>query len=271
MERDELEQSAKYNQEVSAYEAQLARLRALLERGEAHRQTLEYEVAVVKRDAAAQRTCSEDKMADLLKHNQQLEDLSAELRQRASDLERALVITRQAREEDQEGLQAELHERDHLLLSTRAENDLLQTDKSQLQALLQEQNDTLQKLQEKLSRVQKEQERRAEELRVKTSELKTRTDRVEELEREVESAKQCIKDLEENVESERAAHLESKFNSEIIQLRLRDVEASLSLEKSGHSEAESSLQLIRQKFGELEKAYTHERECVQDTQHALQQ
>uniref|UniRef100_A0AAY5EMF9 Uncharacterized protein n=1 Tax=Electrophorus electricus TaxID=8005 RepID=A0AAY5EMF9_ELEEL len=136
--------------QVSAYEAQLARLRALLERGEAHRQTLEYEVAVVKRDAAAQRTCSEDKMADLLKHNQQLEG------------KLTVCVC--------------------------------------------------------LSRVQKEQERRAEELRVKTSELKTRTDRVEELEREVEVRTRTDRDLEENVESERAAHLESKFNSEIIQV-----------------------------------------------------
>ncbi|XP_076842212.1 coiled-coil domain-containing protein 171 isoform X2 [Brachyhypopomus gauderio] len=271
LERDKLEQTAKYNQEVSAYEAQLARLRALLERGEAHRQTLEYEVAVAKRDASLQKTSTEDKMAVLLKHNQQLEGLSVELRQRACDLERALEITGQAREEEQQGLQAELRERDRLLHSTSAENHLLQADKSQLQTLLQEQKDTLQKLQERLSQTQRERNRQTEELRVKTSELKTSTDRVEELRREVESAMLRIKDMEENVESERAAHLESKFNSEIIQLRLREVEASLSLEKSGCAEAELSLQLIRQKFGELEKAYTHERECVQNTQHTLQQ
>ena len=31
--------------------------------------------------------------------------------------------------------------------------------------------------------------------------------------------------LEANVESERAAHLETKFNSEIVQLRVRDLGA----------------------------------------------
>lgn len=58
---------------MSDYQAQLTRCRALLEKGEAQRQTLEYELAVVKRDAAAQKSHSEDKMAGLITHNQQLE------------------------------------------------------------------------------------------------------------------------------------------------------------------------------------------------------
>uniref|UniRef100_A0AAR2KA57 Uncharacterized protein n=1 Tax=Pygocentrus nattereri TaxID=42514 RepID=A0AAR2KA57_PYGNA len=175
--------------------------------GEANRQTLEYEVAVARRDAAVQKSSSEDRIADLRKHNQQLKTLSAELSQRLSDLERALEITRQAREEDQQGLQAELHERDRLLLSTSADNDQLQAERRRLEALLQVLCSEL------LMR-----ERDAEELRVKTSELKLSADREERMRTEVESAMQRMKALEENVESERAAHLESKFNSEIIQV-----------------------------------------------------
>ncbi|XP_036446979.1 coiled-coil domain-containing protein 171-like [Colossoma macropomum] len=271
LEKDKLELTSKYNQEVSGYEAQLARLRALLERGEANRQTLEYEVAVVRRDAAVQKSSSEDRIADLHKHNQQLKTLSAELSQRVSDLERALEITRQAREEDQQGLQAELHERDRLLLSSNAENDLLQAEKRRLEALLQEQNDTLKELKDKMDRVQKGRERDAEELRVKTSELKLSADREERMRTEVESAMQRMKALEENVESERAAHLESKFNSEIIQLRLRDLEAALCVEKNSQAEAVSNLELLRQQFGEVEKAYTRERDRAKDTHHKLQQ
>ncbi|KAL7863895.1 hypothetical protein AOLI_G00153150 [Acnodon oligacanthus] len=271
LEKDKLELTSKYNQEVSGYEAQLARLRALLERGEANRQTLEYEVAVARRDAAVQKSSSEDRIANLHKHNQQLKNLSAELSQRVSDMERALDITRQAREEDQQGLQAELHERDRLLISTNAENDLLQAEKRRLEVLLQEQNDTLKELKDKMDRVQKERERDAEELRLKTSELKLSADREERMRTEVESAMQRMKALEENVESERAAHLESKFNSEIIQLRLRDLEAALSVEKSSQAEAVSNLELLRQKFGEVEKAYTRERDRAKDTHHKLQQ
>ncbi|XP_072553556.1 coiled-coil domain-containing protein 171 [Salminus brasiliensis] len=271
LEKDKLELTSKYNQEVSGYEAQLTRLRALLEKGEVHRQTLEYEVALARRDAAAQKTSSEDKLAELLKHNQQLKALSAELSQKVSDLDRALEITRHAREEDQQSHQAELHERDRLLLSSNAENDLLQTEKSRLETLLQEQNDTLQELKVKLDRVQRDREKDTEELKVKKSELKQSAAREKRLRKEAESTMQRIKTLEENVESERASHLESKFNSEIIQLRLRDLEAALCVEKSSQAEAVSNLELLRQRFGDVEKAYTHERDRAKDMQHKFQQ
>ncbi|XP_049318854.1 coiled-coil domain-containing protein 171 isoform X1 [Astyanax mexicanus] len=271
LEKDKLNLGSKYNKEVSGYEAQLARLRALLERGEAHRQELEYEVALAKRDAAAQNTSYEDKLTELLKHNQQHKAVSAELNQRVYDLEKALEITRQARDEDQQSHQAELLERDRLLLSSNAENDLLQSEKSRLEKLLQEQNETLQELKVKLDRVQREREKDTEELKAKKSELKQSAVREEMLRKEAESAMKRIKTLDETVESERASHLESKFNSEIIQLRLRDLEAALCVEKSSQAEAVSNLELLRQKFGDVEKAYTHERDRAKDAHHKFQQ
>ena len=51
-----------------------------------------------------------------------------------------------------------------------------------------------------------------------------------------------IKALEENIEAERAAHLESKFNSEIIQLRIRDLEGALDMEKTNKTEMSASNQ-----------------------------
>ncbi|KTF87208.1 hypothetical protein cypCar_00031699, partial [Cyprinus carpio] len=65
---------------------------------------------------------------------------------------------------------------------------------------------------------------------------------------------QKVKVLEQSVESERAAHLQSKFNSEIIQMRMRDLEEALEVEKSSHAEVSSRLELLKQKCGELERA-----------------
>lgn len=62
---------------------------------------------------------------------------SAELQQRASDLQRALAIAKQAREEDRRSLQTELDQRERLLLSTGAENELLGAETRRLKALLQ--------------------------------------------------------------------------------------------------------------------------------------
>ncbi|MCJ8742088.1 hypothetical protein PDJAM_G00078510 [Pangasius djambal] len=244
LEKDKLELSSKYNQEVSGYEAQLTRCRALLEKGEAQRQTLEYELAVVKRDIAAQKS-------------------------RFTDLQRALEITQQARYDDEKSLQAELRERDHLIHSISTERELLQEENRHLDTLLQEQKDTLQELKDRMDRVQRDRERDAEELKVRTAELKKSMEREETMKKEGETAIQRVKALEECVESERAAHLEFKVSAEVIQLRLRDVEAALSVEKRTQAEAASSLELLTHRFGEVERAHTRERERADNTQHTL--
>uniref|UniRef100_A0A8C2EE07 Uncharacterized protein n=1 Tax=Cyprinus carpio TaxID=7962 RepID=A0A8C2EE07_CYPCA len=180
--------------QVAQYEAQVARLRAQVERGEAQRQTMEYDIAVVRRDAAAERRNTEEKMNDLKKDNQ---------------------ITQQARDDDLKGLTTELHERDHLLLSANAENDLLQADKSRLQTLIQV-NICLSYI--KFGRMKRDREKNTEKLKHRSTELNRSTEREEKLRCDLEVTLQKVKVLEQSVESERAAHLQSKFNSEIIQV-----------------------------------------------------
>ncbi|XP_042606829.1 coiled-coil domain-containing protein 171-like [Cyprinus carpio] len=271
LEKEKLDFTSKHNEEVAQYEAQVARLRAQVERGEAQRQTMEYDIAVVRRDAAAERRNTEEKMNDLKKDNRRLDVLNLELHQRVSDLQRSLEITQQARDDDLKGLTTELHERDHLLLSANAENDLLQADKSRLQTLIQEQTDTLQKVKCEMERMKRDREKNTEKLRHRSTELNRSTEREEKLRCDLEAALQKVKVLEQSVESERAAHLQSKFNSEIIQMRMRDLEEALEVEKSSHAEVSSHLELLKQKCGELERANDHERDKSRDTSHKLTQ
>lgn len=63
--------------------------------------------------------------------------LNVELHQRASDLQRALEITQQARLDDDQRLQAELRERDHLIHSISTEKELLQEENRHRDTLLQ--------------------------------------------------------------------------------------------------------------------------------------
>ncbi|XDV46705.1 hypothetical protein PO909_014542 [Leuciscus waleckii] len=260
LQKDKLEFSSKHNEEVSRYEARAARLRALVERGEAQRQNLEYELTVVKRDTE-----------ELRKHNTRLEVLSSELRQRVSDLQRSLEITQQAREDDLQGLQAELHERDRLMLSSTADNETLQTERRQLESLIQEQNDTLYKLKCELERVKRDGEKDSEKLKHRSSELSRSAEREQRLRCDLEAALQKVKALEQSVESERTAHLQSKCSSEITQMRVRDLEGALELEKKGHAEVTSSLELMKQKFEEAERASAHERDRSHDLSQKLTQ
>ncbi|KPP71003.1 coiled-coil domain-containing protein 171-like, partial [Scleropages formosus] len=287
LEKEKLELSSKYNEEVSKYEGQLAKLRAAVERGEAQRQNLEYEIAVVRKEAAAEKATVAGKMEGLYRKSNQMKVHSTELQQRVSDLEKALVIIRQAREEDQHALQLELEERDRLLLGANAENDVLCTENKRLQALLQDQEDTFLELQRKLEQVEREREKDGQNLCRLAGQLQYTTEREGSLRKELEVglldilmahsrvtsqvAQQRVKSLEANVESERASHLESKFSCEVIQLRLRDLETALEVEKSSQAEALSSLELMKQKFREVEQAYEQERDKARDSQEKLSQ
>uniref|UniRef100_A0A3Q0RRN9 Coiled-coil domain containing 171 n=1 Tax=Amphilophus citrinellus TaxID=61819 RepID=A0A3Q0RRN9_AMPCI len=81
---------------------------------------------------------------------------------------------------------------------------------------------------------------------------------------------QRVKSLQLNIEAERAAHLETKFNSEIVQLRVRDLEAVVAAERSGQQEAQSTLELLRAQFREVENAYSQERERSGSTERVFE-
>ncbi|XP_074139041.1 coiled-coil domain-containing protein 171 isoform X3 [Sminthopsis crassicaudata] len=102
-------------------------------------------------------------------------------------------------------------------------------------------------------------------LRRQTSEFELSSTREELLRKEYEAATMKVKKLEENIEAERAAHLESKFSSEIIQLRIRDLEGALQVEKASQAEAVADLEMIKNEFKEVESAYEREKHNSQET------
>ncbi|XP_073907900.1 coiled-coil domain-containing protein 171 isoform X11 [Castor canadensis] len=102
-------------------------------------------------------------------------------------------------------------------------------------------------------------------LRRQTSELEFSTQREERLRKEFETTTLRVRKLEENIEAERAAHLESKFNSEIIQLRIRDLEGALQVEKASQAEAVADLEMIKNEFKEVESAYEQEKLNAQES------
>ncbi|NWX47532.1 CC171 protein, partial [Steatornis caripensis] len=72
-----------------------------------------------------------------------------------------------------------------------------------------------------------------------------------------------LKKLEEDTEAERAAHLETKFNAEIIQLRIRDLEGALQLEKASQAEALLNLEMLKNEFEEVESTCEREKHNIQ--------
>ncbi|XP_070849134.1 coiled-coil domain-containing protein 171 [Chaetodon trifascialis] len=253
LEREKLELTSSHNQELCRLQAELTRLRSSVERGEAERVELQYQLTVSQRDA--------DRASELRRDNHTLTERAAELQQTVQDLQKALHITRQAREEDQHALQQEVEERDRLIQSLSSENQ-------RLHRLLQDQEEALEESERRIAEVQREREKEAETSRRQADELKYLTEREERSRREKEVSDQRVKSLESSIEAERAAHLESRFNSEIVQLRLRDLETALAVERSGQQEAQCGLELLRAQFREVERAYSLERERSSSTERA---
>ncbi|XP_071315951.1 coiled-coil domain-containing protein 171-like isoform X2 [Trachinotus anak] len=255
LEKEKLELTSGHNQELCRLQAALTRLRSSVERGEAQRVELQYQLTVSQRDA--------DRAAELSRDKLTLTERAAELQQTVQELQKALDIIRQAREEDQHALQQEVEERDKLIQSCSSENQ-------RLHRLLQDQEVALEETERRMTEVQKEREKEAEVNRRQADELKYLMEREERNRREKEVSDQRVRTLESSIEAERAAHLESKFNSEIIQLRVRDLEAAVAVERSGQQEAQCSLELLRTQFREVERAYSLERERSGSTERALE-
>ncbi|XP_072232835.1 coiled-coil domain-containing protein 171-like [Leuresthes tenuis] len=269
LEKEKLELTSSHNQEACRLQVEVTRLRSSLERGEAQRAELQYQLAVSRRDAERVGELSREKEAlsrekeALSREKEALTEREAELQQKVDELQKALLITRQAREEDQHALQQEVEERDRLIQSFSSENQ-------RLHRLLQDQEEALEESERRMAELQREMQKEAEATGRQAEELKHLTESEERSRKEKELSDQRVKSLESSVEAERAAHLETKFHSELLQRRARDLEAVVAVERSGQQEAQRSLELLRAQFREVERAFSGEKERSDGAERALE-
>uniref|UniRef100_S4RBB1 Coiled-coil domain containing 171 n=1 Tax=Petromyzon marinus TaxID=7757 RepID=S4RBB1_PETMA len=297
-ENEKVELTSKHNQEVLILDSQVMRLRAELEKGEALRQDLEYDLALSRKEACAEKRLFEEKIVLAVKTNDEMKAYALELQQKVSDLERALRICKQTAEEEQCRLWLDLDSQKKLNKDSHSQMKRISAERVQLEQVIkvpnrmlslnslnwqcydqsqhlspvgQEQKEMLTKLQSTLHLAEEEKCKQSEVLRRQTCELESFSQREAKMKKDLEIAQQRLRSLEDSNEAERASHLESKFNSEIVQLRLRDLEASLEVERLARSSAESNLEMIRDQFRQLEMAYEKERAQVQQTAERLHQ
>ncbi|XP_035166781.1 coiled-coil domain-containing protein 171 isoform X3 [Oxyura jamaicensis] len=201
----------KHRQELSSREIQIVKLRCEVEKGEAVRQNLEYELAVARKDAHLRICDLEEELSVVKTTLVELQVFNEKLQQKVVETEKAFHIAQQKWKEQQQRL---ANEKDEIFRKCKDEYELLLKERTKLESVLQ-------------------------------------------------AATVRIKKLEEDTEAERAAHLESKFNSEIIQLRIRDLEGALQVEKVSQAETLSDLEMIRKKLKEVENAYEREKQNAQ--------
>ncbi|XP_074789353.1 coiled-coil domain-containing protein 171 isoform X2 [Athene noctua] len=264
--KEKLDLTIKHNQELSNYESQIVKLRSEIEKGEAVRQSLEYELAIARKDAHLKMYAVEEELSDTKNKLVELQVFNEELQQKAAETEKMFHIAQQKWKEQEQRLASEKND---ILRTCNSEYELLLKERTKLESVFQEQNNVLQNVRKKMKDMEVEHNDCTELLRRQANDLEYSAEREERLKKELEAATMRIKKLEENIEAERAAHLESKFNSEVIQLRIQDLEGALQVEKASQAEALSDLEMIKKEFKEVEKAYEREKHNAQENMEKL--
>ncbi|XP_072445134.1 coiled-coil domain-containing protein 171 isoform X9 [Chiloscyllium punctatum] len=189
LEKEKVELTSRFNEERATFESHIARLRAQLEKGEALRQTLEYELAVAKKEASVVKCTSEDRIDSIHKVHAQLKVQNSELQQKVKELEKTLAISEQARKDDQQRFQTEQEDRDKIIQTCNIENEFLIAERNRIDAILQGQEQTFVGLQKRLKEIEAERNNLTEALRRQKNEFEYSTDREERLKRELEARK----------------------------------------------------------------------------------
>ncbi|XP_061816481.2 uncharacterized protein [Nerophis lumbriciformis] len=141
LEKEKLEMTSAHNQQLCTLEAEIARLRSSVERGEAQRTELQYQLVVSQKDTQQARHA-----------NTTLTDHAASIKQTVRELQKVLDMTQHARKEDQHALQQEVDERDALI-------DSLTLESERLHRLLQCQEEALEVGERRMVVLQKEREK----------------------------------------------------------------------------------------------------------------
>ncbi|XP_041618254.1 coiled-coil domain-containing protein 171 isoform X6 [Vulpes lagopus] len=187
--KEKLEITTKHNAELASYESQIAKLRSEVEKGEALRQSLEYDLAVARKEVGLGRRAAEERLAEAHRIQEKLCAQNAELQGKSNEIEKAFQTSQLKWKEECRKFEHDLEERDNIIQNCNREYDLLMKEKSRLEKTLQEQDNAVQNMHKKVEKLEAEHMDCSDLLRRQTSELEFSTQREERLRKEFEAKK----------------------------------------------------------------------------------
>ncbi|XP_041419454.1 coiled-coil domain-containing protein 171 isoform X2 [Xenopus laevis] len=262
---------AKHNEELQAYETQIAMLRSQIEIGEPVQQNLRYELSGARKQYRGARMSEKELKANSVQIQIQFKAQVDELQQKMFSVENIFRAAQLHWQEKQKNFQKDLQNRDNIIQNCLKEQESLISETHNLKLQLQKEKANVQVVQQKLLELETECCNNPVALKHQRNEPDYSDQKEEKLQVELEEANRRIKSLEDNIEAERAAHLETKMNSEVIQLQIQDIERSLDVEKTGLVQTISDLDMIRNQLIEVEAAYNSEKKRAEEFAQKLKQ
>ncbi|KFQ43425.1 Coiled-coil domain-containing protein 171, partial [Nestor notabilis] len=98
--KEKLDLTIKHNQELSNYESQIVKLRSEIEKGEAVRQRLEYELAVARKDGRLKMYAAEEELSNTKNKLVELQILNEKLQQKVAETEKTFHTAQQKWKEE---------------------------------------------------------------------------------------------------------------------------------------------------------------------------
>ncbi|KAM6182667.1 coiled-coil domain-containing protein 171 isoform 1-T1 [Erethizon dorsatum] len=268
--KEKLEMTTKHNAELSSYESQIAKLRSEVEKGEALRQSLEYDLAVARKETGLGRRAAEERLAEAHRIQEELYTQNSELQEKANEIERVFQTSQQKWKEECRRFEHDLEERDNIIQNCNREYDLLMKEKSRLEKTLQEVLEKQQLEKSKMEshiretaleefRLQAEQwdvERRELQFIVQEqdSAVQSMHKKVEQLEREHMECSDLLQRQTSELEfsTQREERLRKEF--EATTLRVRKLEENIEVERAAHLESKFNSEIIQLRIRDLEGA-----------------
>ncbi|XP_060011087.1 coiled-coil domain-containing protein 171 [Lagenorhynchus albirostris] len=268
--KEKLEITTKHNAELASYESQIAKLRSEVEKGEALRQSLEYDLAVARKEAGLGRRAAEERLAEAHRIQEKLCAQNAELQGKASGMEKAFQTSQQKWKEECRRFECDLEERDNIIQNCDQKYDLLMKEKSRLEKTVQE---TLEKHQQEKNEMESHiRETALEEFRLQAEQWEAER---RELQFIVQEQDNALQNMHEKVEKLEAEHMECsdllrrqtselEFSTqreerlrkefEATTLRVRKLEEDIEAERAAHLESKFNSEIIQLRIRDLEGA-----------------
>ncbi|XP_060156944.1 coiled-coil domain-containing protein 171 isoform X7 [Globicephala melas] len=229
--KEKLEITTKHNAELASYESQIAKLRSEVEKGEALRQSLEYDLAVARKEAGLGRRAAEERLAEAHRIQEKLCAQNAELQGKASGMEKAFQTSQQKWKEECRRFECDLEERDNIIQNCDQKYDLLMKEKSRLEKTVQE---TLEKHQQEKNEMESHiRETALEEFRLQAEQWEAER---RELQFIVQEQDNALQNMHEKVEKLEAEHMEC---SDLLRRQTSEFEFSTQREERLRKEFEA--------------------------------
>ncbi|XP_054439158.1 coiled-coil domain-containing protein 171 [Pteronotus mesoamericanus] len=268
--KEKLEITTKHNAELASYESQIAKLRSEVEKGEALRQSLEYDLAVARKEAGLGRRAAEERLAEAHRIQEKLCAQNTELQRRANEIEKAFQASQEKWKEECRRFEHDLEERDNIIQNCNQEYDLLMKEKSKLEKTLQE---ALEKHQQEKNEMESHiRETALEEFRLQAEQWEAERRELQFIVQEQDNAVQSMHKKVEKLEAEhmdcsdllrrqtselelstqREERLRKEF--EATTLRVRKLEENIESERAAHLESKFNSEIIQLRIRDLEGA-----------------